>query len=122
MTDWHECPNAQECTEGNCFGKGCVVDPAQSAMGGKTWHECHCGVDSDGNPPNLRQADEITRLLGEVERLRAAHKAIMELEGEINTGNYDHDDVVKLNNAFCEAFHISSAALPDTQPIQERTA
>lgn len=62
MSDWHECPNAQECTEGNRFGKGCVVDPAQSAMGGKPWHECHCGVDSDGNPPNLRQADEITRL------------------------------------------------------------
>ena len=72
MSDWHECPNAQECTEGNRFGKGCVVDPAQSAMGGKPWHECHCGVDSDGNPPNLRQVDEITRLRAENEKLRAA--------------------------------------------------
>ena len=26
MSDWHECPNAQECTDGNRFGKGCVAD------------------------------------------------------------------------------------------------
>ena len=70
MSDWHECPNAQECTEGNRFGRGCVADPVQSAMGGKPWHECHCGVDSDGNPPNVRQAYTIDALRAENERLR----------------------------------------------------
>lgn len=75
-TTWHKCPNLQECTEGNRFGKGCVADPVQSAMGGKPWHECHCGVDSDGNPPNLLQADEITRLRAEVEKLKAALRQI----------------------------------------------
>ena len=66
MSEWEHCPNRQECTEGNRFGKGCVEDPLQNAMGGKPWHECRCGVDADGNPPNLRQTDTITALRTEV--------------------------------------------------------
>ena len=58
---------------------------------------------------------EITALRAEVERLRAALVSIKELPGEINHGNYNHDDVVALNNAFCEAFHIATAALGDTK-------
>jgi hypothetical protein len=66
MSEWETCPNLDECINGNRFGKGCVEDAIQSAMGGKPWHECHCGVDGDGNPPNRRQSDTITRLTAEV--------------------------------------------------------
>ena len=59
------CPNMDECINGNRFGHGCVEDAVQSAMGGKPWHECRCGIDSEGNPPNLRQAAEIKRLRAE---------------------------------------------------------
>lgn len=47
----------------------------------------------------------------EVERLREALKRIEALPGEINPSNYDHDDVVALNNSFIEAFQIARAAL-----------
>jgi hypothetical protein len=69
--DWENCANKDECVNGNRFGKGCVEDAVQSATGGRPWHECYCGIDSNGNPPNLRQADEI-------ERLREALKDINE--------------------------------------------
>jgi regulator of replication initiation timing len=54
---------------------------------------------------------EAARLAVENERLRAALEEIKALEGEINIGNYTHDDVVDLNNAFVEAFHIATEAL-----------
>jgi hypothetical protein len=44
-------------------------------------------------------------------KLRAALEEITLLPGEINHSNYDHDDVVALNNSFAEAFHIACAAL-----------
>lgn len=62
MADWESCANRDECINGNRFGKGCVEDTVQSAAGGRPWHECYCGVDNNGNPPNSRQADEIERL------------------------------------------------------------
>lgn len=50
-------------------------------------------------------------LKSDYDRLRKALQDIKELPGEINPYNYDHDDVVALNNSFCEAFEIASAAL-----------
>jgi len=47
-------------------------------------------------------------------RLRAALSQIMKLEGEINPCNYDYDDVIKLNDAFIEAYHIAKNALGET--------
>lgn len=68
--DWEGCPNKTECIEGNRFGKGCVEDAVQSAMGGKPWHECRCGVDCNGNPPNARQAAENEKLRAALEEVR----------------------------------------------------
>jgi hypothetical protein len=55
--------------------------------------------------------DEVKKFRAENERLRAALEEIRDLPGEINTGNYNHDDVVRLNDAFIETYHIASAAL-----------
>lgn len=52
------------------------------------------------------------------EKLRIAREAlmqIMELEGEINPVNYDHDDACKLNSAFCEGYDIARRALAQTE-------
>jgi hypothetical protein len=56
-------------------------------------------------------AAEIARLRAENERLRATLEEIRDLPGEINTGNYNHDDAVRLNDAFIETYHIARAAL-----------
>ena len=55
--------------------------------------------------------EEYVRLMAENAKLRAALEEITLLPGEINHSNYDHDDVVALNNSFAEAFHIACAAL-----------
>jgi hypothetical protein len=44
-------------------------------------------------------------------RLRTALEEIRDLPGEINTSNYNHDDAVRLNDAFIETYHIARAAL-----------
>jgi hypothetical protein len=80
MSEWETCQNLDECINGNRFGKGCVEDAIQSAMGGKPWHECHCGVDGDGNPPNRRQSDTITRLTAEVAEYEATFDAAWEAD------------------------------------------
>jgi predicted nuclease with TOPRIM domain len=54
---------------------------------------------------------ENKQLRAENERLRAALEEIRDLPGEINTSNYNHDDVVRLNDAFIETYHIARAAL-----------
>lgn len=51
----------------------------------------------------------------EIGRLRKALQDIKELPGEINPDNYDHDDVVLLNNSFCKAFEIACTALGEEQ-------
>jgi hypothetical protein len=56
---------------------------------------------------------EIEKLRAENERLRAALEEIRDLPGEINTGNYNHDDAVRLNDAFIETYHIARAALEE---------
>jgi hypothetical protein len=43
----------------------------------------------------------------------AALEEIRDLPGEINTGNYNHDDAVRLNDAFIETYHIARAALEE---------
>lgn len=48
-----------------------------------------------------------------IEKLEAALREIMELPGELNPCNYDYDDVVALNDAFCAAYSIARAALED---------
>ena len=48
-------------------------------------------------------------------RLREALRAIMDLPGEINPANYDHNDVHVLNNSHIEAFHIAAAALKENR-------
>jgi hypothetical protein len=55
--------------------------------------------------------DEVERLRAENERMRAALEEIRDLPGEINTGNYNHDDAVRLNDAFIETYHIARTAL-----------
>ncbi len=50
----------------------------------------------------------------EIERLREALSAIMDVGGEINPSNYNHEDVCSLNNAFIGQFQIARAALSTT--------
>jgi hypothetical protein len=66
----------------------------------------------------LKYVSELNRVIAqrnevvaENGRLRAALEEIRDLPGEINTGNYNHDDAVRLNDAFIEAYHIARAAL-----------
>ena len=94
--DWENCANKDECVSGNRFGKGCVEDAVQSATGGRPWHECYCGVDSNGNPPNLRQADEIERLRDEVhfddqtiQSLQEINERLREALHRISLGSQD---------------------------------
>lgn len=94
--DWEGCPNKTECIEGNRFGKGCVEDAVQSAMGGKPWHECRCGVDCNGNPPNARQAAENEKLRAALEAvvamvLEEAAKVAEESVVQECCGNFDGD-------------------------------
>ena len=49
-------------------------------------------------------------------RLRAALRNIKSLTGEINTYNYDHNDVVALNEAFIEAVSIAIETLNESEP------
>lgn len=39
------CSYAEECFNGNRYGKGCFEDHFSSIMGGKPWQECHCMTD-----------------------------------------------------------------------------
>ena len=50
-------------------------------------------------------------LAARVAELEAGLNAIMSLTGEINPSNYDHDDVMTLNNAFIETFNIARDTL-----------
>ena len=43
------CIHVDECLKGCRYGKGCYEDEQNSAMGGKPWQECYCGVNSDGS-------------------------------------------------------------------------
>jgi hypothetical protein len=63
------------------------------------------------NDAREKAANEIKRLRAENKQLRAALEEIRDLPGEINTGNYNHDDAVRLNDAFIETYHIARAAL-----------
>ncbi len=56
---------------------------------------------------------ENERLRAEIKRMRTALEEIRDLPGEINTGNYNHDDAVRLNDAFIETYHIARAALEE---------
>jgi hypothetical protein len=62
----------------------------------------------------IEAADEIERLRSRSETLEAALREIRDLEGEINTSNYDHDDACELNRQFCYAVNIADAALSPT--------
>ena len=44
MTDRQvrDCPSWNECRDSGGMGIGAIEDMAQSAMGGKCWHECTC--------------------------------------------------------------------------------
>ena len=55
--------------------------------------------------------DRIDEANARAERLEAALREIKDLEGEINTSNYDHDDACELNRQFCYAVNIADAAL-----------
>jgi septal ring factor EnvC (AmiA/AmiB activator) len=55
--------------------------------------------------------DRIDEATARAERLEAALREIKDLEGEINTSNYDHDDACELNRQFCYAVNIADAAL-----------
>ena len=71
-----------------------------------------------------RRGECIERLEAENERLRAALGQIKALPGEINPSNYDHDDVMVLNNSHIKAFQIAEAALtalgePTSQPMEK---
>ena len=57
-------------------------------------------------------------LQAEVERLREALRAIMEMPGEINPSNYDDHDVDALNNAHIETYNICKAALAKKEPVE----
>lgn len=46
-----------------------------------------------------------------VEKMAQALRDIMDLQGEINPSNYDHDDVCKLNSSFVESWIIANAAI-----------
>lgn len=92
-------------------------------------HTRDCILPSDGKAEGLVRASELFALAAERdalraenERLRSALREIEALEGGINPSNYSHDDVLALNNSFCEAFDIAHAAL-DTQPApkEDRT-
>ncbi len=67
------------------------------------------------------EAAGVTALSREVAVLREALEAIMEVGGEINPSNYNHEDVCALNNAFVEQFQIAEAALasPRNQTPEE---
>ena len=45
-----DCPHAGECVNGCRYGKGCYEDDEQSAMGGKPWSNCLCGIGDGGKP------------------------------------------------------------------------
>lgn len=51
-TFYPDCDKARECVDGCRYGKGCFEDELQSAMGGKPWQECHCGINAQGKPVN----------------------------------------------------------------------
>jgi hypothetical protein len=55
--------------------------------------------------------DRIDEANARAERLKAALREIKDLEGEINTSNYDHDDACELNRQFCYAVNIADTAL-----------
>lgn len=46
-----------------------------------------------------------------IEKLEKALQEIMDLEGELNTANYDDVDVCNLNNSFIEGYEIAKHAL-----------
>lgn len=53
----------------------------------------------------------VPALLDAVDGLRSALRAIVDLPGELNMANYNHDDVQGLNDAFLEAYQIATDAL-----------
>lgn len=62
-------------------------------------------------PALLAMADENAALKAEVARLRDALEEILNLPGEINPSNYDHDDACELNRQFCYSVTVARAAL-----------
>lgn len=73
---------------------------------------------------NARASDaEITRLTESMraaeEREKALREAlceILDLPGEINPSNYDHDDACELNRQFCYGAQIARQALSGAKP------
>lgn len=98
----HSQGNAGEVTDTCCDCGRLLGDSFRGSVSGKAWHHW-CNAPEASVPPPV--------MVDEVERLREALREIMELPGEINPSNYDHDDVCELNRQFCYAYETAKAAL-----------
>lgn len=78
---------------------------------GAGWCQQSCSI-ADSMTSGARFVIEklAEHVLGYDETL-AALQSIADLPGEINQYNYDHDDVIALNDAHIEAYQIATAAL-----------
>ncbi len=86
---------------------------------GRLW--CQDEVWTDGTEyvrADLFEAltNRLTAMEREVETAREAFGAIMDVGGEINPSNYNHDDVCALNGSYVEQFQIAEAALAALSP------